>query len=116
MKHRSSRSRDDFLDSNTRKTDDAVTALITDPVMKKRLAKYLTLKCFRNSALEDMPAGIVPASKSSDYTDVVVRTPFGEIPWNDLSRFDDAEMKTLMVDVVNKALIIIPAKTEYRAC
>jgi len=89
------------------KTEDAVTALITDPVMQKRLAKYLALKCFRNSALEDLHAGIVPSSKSSDYTDVVVRTPFGEIPWNDLSRFDDAEMKTLMVDVVNKTYQVV---------
>jgi len=82
--------------------DDAVTALISDPVMKKRLAKYLALKCFRNSALEDLHSGIVPASKSGDYTDVAVHTPFGDIPWNDLSRFDDAEMKVLMVDVVSK--------------
>ena len=87
--------------------DDAVTALITDPVMQKRLAKYLALKCFRNSALEDLHAGIVPASKSGDYTDVVVRTPFGEIPWNDLSRFDDAEMKALMIDVVNKTYQLV---------
>jgi hypothetical protein len=33
---------------------------------------------------------------------VVVRTPFGEIPWRELSRFDDAEMKVLMLDVVNR--------------
>ena len=90
--------------------DDAVTALISDPVMQKRLAKYLALKCFRNSALEDLHAGIVPASKSGDYTDVVVRTPFGEIPWNDLSRFDDAEMKALMIDVVNKTYQLVQCR------
>jgi hypothetical protein len=33
---------------------------------------------------------------------VVVVTPFGEIPWLRLSRFDDGEMKTLMIDVVQK--------------
>jgi hypothetical protein len=33
---------------------------------------------------------------------VVVRTPFGEIPWRELARFDDAEMKVLMLDVVNR--------------
>lgn len=87
--------------------DDAVTALITDPVIQKRLAKYLALKCFRNSALEDLHAGIVPASKSGDYTDVVVHTPVSEIPWNDLSRFDDAEMKALMMDVVNKTYQLV---------
>lgn len=83
--------------------DNAATALINDPILQKRLAKYLTLRCFRNSRLEDLHSGIVPASKNGDYTDVAVQTPFGEIPWNNLSRFDDAEMKSLMMDVVNKA-------------
>ncbi len=77
-------------------------AFITDPVIQKRLAKHLVLNCFRNSALEELHAGVVPGSKTGDYTDVVVHTPFGEIPWNDLSRFDDAEMKMLMIDVVDK--------------
>jgi hypothetical protein len=83
-------------------TDDAAQALVTDPVIQQRLAKHIALKCFRNSVLEDLHTGIVPLSKSGDYSDVVVHTPFGEIPWNDLSRFDDAEMKALMVDVVNR--------------
>lgn len=87
--------------------DDAVTALITDPVIQKRLAKHIALKCFRNSALEELHAGIVPASKIGDYTDVVVRTPFGEIPWNQLSRLDDAQMRALMVDVVNKTYHLV---------
>ena len=84
------------------KTDDAVRVLVTDPVLQKRLAKYLVHRCFRNSVLEDLHAGIAPDSKSGDYSDVVVSTPFGEIPWRKLSRFDDAEMKTLMIDVVQK--------------
>ncbi len=87
--------------------DDAVKALITDPVMQQRLAKYLVLKCFRNSALEDLHTGMVPDSKTGDYSDVVVHTPFGQIPWNELSRFDDAEMKVLMVDVVNKTYHLV---------
>ena len=87
--------------------DDAVKALITDPVMQQRLAKYLVLKCFRNSALEDLHTGMVPDSKTGDYSDVVVHTPFGQIPWNELSRFDNAEMKALMVDVVNKTYHLV---------
>ena len=31
-----------------------------------------------------------------------VVTPFGEIPWIELSRFNDREMKALMIDVVNR--------------
>lgn len=84
-------------------SDNAVKAFLADPVMQKRLAKHLVTRCFRNSALENLHAGIVPASETGDYTDVVVHTPFGEIPWNDLSRFDDTEMKVLMIDAVDKA-------------
>ena len=76
--------------------------LVADSVLQKRLAKYLVHRCFRNSVLEDLHAGIAPDSKSGDYSDVVVSTPFGEIPWSKLSRFDDEEMKTLMIDVVQK--------------
>jgi hypothetical protein len=29
-------------------------------------------------------------------------TPYGEIPWSELSRLNDEEMKVLMIEVVNK--------------
>ena len=86
-----------------RNVDGAIQAFISDPVLQKRLAKYLVQRCFRNSALEDLHAGTAPDSKAGDYSDVVVVTPFGQIPWSRLSRFDDREMKTLMVDVVQRA-------------
>jgi hypothetical protein len=82
--------------------NDAVRPFITEPALQQRLAKYLVLECFRNSELENLHAGVVPDSKIGDYSDVIVKTPFGEIPWRDLSRFDDAEMKKLMIDVVNR--------------
>ena len=82
-------------------SDDAIKALITDPGMQQRLAKHIALRCFRNSILEDFHAGKVPDSKCGDYSDVVVKTPYGEIPWNELSRFNNTEMKALMIDVVN---------------
>ena len=59
-------------------------------------------QCFRNTSLEDLPGGITPNSKTGDYTDVLVRSPYGEIPWPQLSRLSDEEMKVLMIDVVNK--------------
>jgi hypothetical protein len=46
-------------------------------------------------------------SKSGDYSDVTVKTPFGDIAWRDLSRFDDAEMKRLIIDVVNRTYLFI---------
>lgn len=81
---------------------ESVTALITDTVLQQRLAKYMVEQCFRNSELEDLHAGTTPRSNTGDYSDVVVRTPFGEIPWRELSRFGDREMKALMTDVVNR--------------
>ena len=30
-----------------------------------------------------------------------MQIPYGEIPWNEVSRFNDDEMKELMIDVVN---------------
>ena len=82
--------------------EDVVKSIVTDPVLQQRLAKYLVLRCFRNSVLEDLHAGTAPSSKCGDYSDVEIRTPYGAIPWNKLSRLDDAEMKVLMIDVVNR--------------
>lgn len=81
---------------------ESVTALITDTVLEQRPAKYMVEQCFRNSELEDLHAGTTPSSNTGDYSDVVVRTPFAEIPWRELSRFEDREMKALMIDVVNR--------------
>jgi hypothetical protein len=74
----------------------------SNPEVTKRLAKYLAQQCFRNTMLEDLHAGITPDSQTGDYTDVVVRSPYGEIPWPRLSRLSDEEMKALMIEVVNK--------------
>lgn len=84
------------------KDDEIVKAIVTDPELQQRFAKYVALRCFRNSTLENLHSGKVPASKTGDYSDVVVHTPFGQIPWREISRFNDAEMKDLMIDVNNK--------------
>jgi len=68
----------------------------------KRVANYLAQQCFRTTMLEDLPAGVTTNSQNGDYTDVVVRSPYGEIPWPRLLRLSDEEMKALMIDVVNK--------------
>jgi hypothetical protein len=82
----------------------------SNPEVVKRLAKYLAQQCFRNTMLEDLHAGITPDSETGDYSDVVVRSPYGEIPWPKLSRLSDEEMKALMIEVVNMtygALIVL---------
>lgn len=62
----------------------------------------MALHCFRNTELENLHAGKAPSSKIGDYSDVKVVSPYGEIPWKELSRFNDEEMKELMIDVVNE--------------
>lgn len=96
--------------------DNAVKALVTDPVLQQRLAKVLVLRCFRNSVLEDIHAGIVLDSKRGDHSDVVVHTSFGEIPWNEVSRLDDAEMQALMMDVVNRTYRFLQELFDEERC
>lgn len=65
-------------------------------------ALSLVLNCVRNTGLEDLHAGISPSSKTGDYSDVKVVTPYGEIAWTDLSRISDDEMKALMIEIVDR--------------
>lgn len=76
--------------------------IASNEVLRKRLAKCMALQCFRNSKLEDLHAGVYPDSQAKDYSDVKVVSPFGEIAWQKLSRLSDQEMRTLMIDVVNR--------------
>jgi hypothetical protein len=73
----------------------------------RRLALTLAVLCVRNTYLEDLHAGKSPASKTGDYSDVKVVTPYGEIPWTELSRFNDTEIRTLMTEVVDKLYTIL---------
>ncbi|GAB1376862.1 hypothetical protein MASR1M48_17140 [Lactococcus petauri] len=66
----------------------------------KYISKAITLFCVRNS-LEDVHAGIMPSSKTGDFSDVKVVTPYGEIPWNDLSRINQEEIKELNIEITN---------------
>lgn len=68
-----------------------------------RLAKIMAMMCVRNSKLEDLHAGSVPATHTGDYSDVFVVDADGRrIPWPDVSRIDDDEMRALMRDIVNR--------------
>ena len=76
--------------------------MFENPVLLKRLAKYTVQQCFRNTLLEEFHSGTVPDSERGDFSDVVVKTPYGEIPWPGLSRLSDEEMKLVIRDAVNK--------------
>src|SRR5579859_939045 len=62
-------------------TGDSARVLAQTPQVLKRLAKCMALQCFRNTVLEDFHAGTSPHSPAGDYSDVVVKTPVGDIPW-----------------------------------
>lgn len=74
----------------------------TDRRICARLAKSLVETYVRNTRLEDLHAGITPSSETGDFSDVKVVTPNGEIPWTRLSRISDDEMKSLMIEIVDR--------------
>lgn len=76
-------------------------------IIKKRLAKYMALHCFRNTELENLHAGKAPLTVTGDFSDVKVVSGRDEIPWNEVSRFNDEEMKKLMIGVVNECYLFL---------
>ena len=65
-------------------------------------------QCFRRTEiLEGIHAGEGPRSKTGDYTDVVVKTPTQRIPWTNLSRISQGEMKQLMREAVDKTHAVL---------
>ena len=88
-------------------SSDTIRRIVTEPVLQQRLAKLIVLECFRNSGLEDLHAGISPSSATGDYSDVLVDSPYGAIPWPQLSRLNDDEMKQLMIEVVDRTYRLV---------
>lgn len=67
----------------------------------KNTALIMAVYCARNTIIENYHAGTIPQSKTGDYSDVKVVTPFGDIPWNEVSRINDTEMKAFNKEVAN---------------
>ena len=68
-----------------------------------QLAKAMAMICVRNTMLENIHAGRVPVTNAGDLSDVfVVDADGNQIPWQELSRIDDDEMRDLMRQVVNR--------------
>jgi hypothetical protein len=66
----------------------------------KNVAQFLAVNGVRNNTgLENLHCGISPRSKTGDYSDIKVVSPYGEIEWNQLSRINDEEMRALMLSV-----------------
>jgi len=68
-----------------------------------RLAKVMAMMCVRNTRLEDLHAGLVPVTRTGDYSDVVVLDADGRrIPWLEASHIDDDQMRDLMRQIVDR--------------
>ena len=80
-----------------------------------RLAKALAVLCVRHTCLEDLHAGEAVVSKAGDYSDVKVVTPDREIPWTEVSRISQPEMKKLMRQVVNKLYTVLMSLEDEEA-
>lgn len=76
-------------------------------VIAKRLALNMALMCVRNTCIEDVHAGVEPSSKAGDFSDAKLVTPYGEIPWNKLSRIRNDEMREFMKQVVDRLYTVL---------
>ena len=67
------------------------------------MAKAMALICVRNTCLETLHAGPGVVSQTGDYSDVTVTDANGrQIPWSEVSRISDDEMRELMREIVNR--------------
>ncbi|HEV2692912.1 MAG TPA: hypothetical protein VG347_08470 [Verrucomicrobiae bacterium] len=70
---------------------------------EKEFAKIMAAACMRRGYLEKLHEGTSPVTRTGDYSDVRVIDAEGrEIPWNQVSRINQDEMKKLMISVVNR--------------
>lgn len=70
---------------------------------QSEFAKIMAAACVRRGYLEKLHNGFKPVTRADDYSDVKVIDAEGrEIPWNQVSRINQDEMKTLMIGVVNR--------------
>jgi hypothetical protein len=68
-----------------------------------QLARLMAVICVRNSRLEDLHAGRVPISRTGDGSDIVVQDGEGNrIPWSEVARIDEDEMRGLMREIVDR--------------
>jgi hypothetical protein len=93
-------------DSSDQPPKDAVSGDF-DREQLEMIALALVETCVRNTQLENLHAGQFPGSPVGDYSDVKVVSPYGEIPWTNLSRISDSEMEALMIEVVNRVFTFL---------
>jgi len=74
-----------------------------DDRIAAQLARVMAVACVRNTQLETLHAGLTPVSHTGDGSDVVVVDADGNrIPWSEVSRINDDEMRALMREIVGR--------------
>ncbi|MEP7169624.1 MAG: hypothetical protein ABI855_09675 [Bacteroidota bacterium] len=68
----------------------------------KQLALAITLNCVRNTSIENIHSGISVQSSTEDESDIFVVTKNGNIPWRNVSRISQEEMKIFITEVADK--------------
>ena len=66
---------------------------------QSEFAKLMAAACVRRGYLEKLHAGFTPITRSGDYSDVKVVTPYGEIPWSKLSRLSDDDSRRAICEI-----------------
>ena len=67
------------------------------------MAKMMGLICVADSKLGEFKEGLCPATRTGDYSDVVVMDADGRIvPWQRVARFDASEMRQTRREIVDK--------------
>lgn len=79
---------------------------------KALFALALVENCFRSTRIEDILAGPSPLTATGDFSDVAVRDARCEIPWTEVSRISDDEMRALMIKAVNRVHTFMHDPTE----
>ena len=74
-----------------------------EDLIAAKLARVMAVACVRNTQLETLHAGLTPVSQAGDGGDVVVVDAAGRrIPWSEVSRISDDEMRALMREIVDR--------------
>ena len=74
-----------------------------DRQLASLLVRTMALLCVRNTMIENIHAGLVPVTRTGDYSDVTVIDADGRrIPWPEVSHFDDDAMRVFMRQVVDR--------------
>jgi hypothetical protein len=88
-------------------------AMTTNPDKSQGDFAKIMAACVRRGYLEKLHAGITPVTRTGDYSDVKVIDAEGlEIPWNQVSRINQSEMKMLVTGVLNRLHTFL-ARTFY---